>query len=210
LTGSLAEDGRRSNKRSTRPSSKLEWVHSDAQTVASGQTEENRRLVRSHVMAEHRRKKRLQDIERYQKTRFSPLPLRLMQRPAAGQTSSSVPEKHLKGSTDVTRSRDIAVDSFIPLPWVDRLHDAGVEDEENQILSVNKVAAGQSNRSLCTYVGQGSGDPFCTMATNLTERMQGHLHYCKLPSILCSDIGGPIHPRPSAQERKRASIAIQT
>ncbi|GAD92093.1 hypothetical protein NFIA_080900 [Paecilomyces variotii No. 5] len=176
--GGVAEDDHRPSKRSaaTRQPSKLEWVHSDVQTVASGQTQENRRIVRSHVMAEHRRKKRLQDIERYQKTRFNPLPLRLVQRPAPGQHQSNVAEQLSESSSD-SGSSDIDGGRPVPLPWVYRFQNNEPEDGENQILSAKKAVAASSSRSIWTPVGQGSGDPFAAMAASLTGRMHSHLHY---------------------------------
>ncbi|KAJ9221667.1 transcriptional regulator family: Fungal Specific TF [Paecilomyces variotii] len=177
--GSPAEDDHRSNKRSaaTRPPSKLEWVHSDVQTVAGGQTQENRRIVRSHVMAEHRRKKRLQDLERYQKTRFNPLSLRLVQRPSQGQRQASVAEQSPEILSDASGPSDIDSGRSVPLPWVYRVQDNAPEDGENQILPAKKGVSSWPNPSIWSPVGQGSGDPFATMATNLRGRMQGHLHY---------------------------------
>lgn len=209
LTGSPAEDGHRSNKRSaaTRPPSKLEWVHSDVQTVAGGQTQENRRIVRSHVMAEHRRKKRLQDLERYQKTRFNPLSLRLVQRPSQGQRQASAAEQSPEILSDASGPSDIDSGRSVPLPWVYRVQDNAPEDGENQILSAKKGVSSWPNPSIWSPVGQGSGDPFATMAANLRGRMQGHLHYCKLPLFYAPTGGGLRIQRSTCM--KRTAITIQ-
>ncbi|KAL3475196.1 hypothetical protein BJX99DRAFT_230166 [Aspergillus californicus] len=45
--------------------STLFWVHNDPQSVAEGTREETLKLIRSHVMSEHNRKKRLENNKRY-------------------------------------------------------------------------------------------------------------------------------------------------
>ncbi|KAL4918974.1 hypothetical protein BDW62DRAFT_180231 [Aspergillus aurantiobrunneus] len=54
------KQGNASQGRST-----LFWVHNDQQSVAEGTREETLKLIRSHVMSEHNRKKRLESNKRY-------------------------------------------------------------------------------------------------------------------------------------------------
>ncbi|KAE8550565.1 hypothetical protein EYB25_006793 [Talaromyces marneffei] len=49
--------------------SPLFWVNSDPQTVQKGSREETLKRIRSHVMSEHNRKKRLENTRRYNKSK---------------------------------------------------------------------------------------------------------------------------------------------
>ncbi|EED16352.1 hypothetical protein TSTA_014430 [Talaromyces stipitatus ATCC 10500] len=49
--------------------SPLFWVNSDPQTVRKGSREETLKRIRSHVMSEHNRKKRLENTRRYNKSK---------------------------------------------------------------------------------------------------------------------------------------------
>ncbi|KAL5338403.1 hypothetical protein BJX70DRAFT_203393 [Aspergillus crustosus] len=76
------KQGNASQGRST-----LFWVHNDPQSVAEGTREETLKLIRSHVMSEHNRKKRLENNKRYKSKAWKHLAFQ----PVETAASSSAP-----------------------------------------------------------------------------------------------------------------------
>lgn len=61
--------GNQSQQKKNGAQSPLFWVNSDPQTVRRGSKEETLKRIRSHVMSEHNRKKRLENTRRYNKSK---------------------------------------------------------------------------------------------------------------------------------------------
>ncbi|KAI9376716.1 hypothetical protein BJX61DRAFT_530715 [Aspergillus egyptiacus] len=81
------KQGNASQGRST-----LFWVHNDPQSVAEGTREETLKLIRSHVMSEHNRKKRLESNKRYKSKTWKHLAFQPVETTsAASNTATSTP-----------------------------------------------------------------------------------------------------------------------
>jgi hypothetical protein len=80
------KQGNASQGRST-----LFWVHNDPQSVAEGTREETLKLIRSHVMSEHNRKKRLENNKRYKNKAWKHLAFQPVETADSNPASSSAP-----------------------------------------------------------------------------------------------------------------------
>lgn len=174
----------RKNAQASAGKSTLFWVNSDQQTAAAGTTDETLKRIRSHVMSEHNRKKRMESTEQYNKSKWKPSPY---QAPAM-EIGALVPAENTRSS----------LSSSISLPGGHILEEQEIEEVEG--LLTPAAAAGYSalpaaswdgtgfsgamsytpGPSAWTCVGQGANDPFNTGHTQLTDRMMRHLRVCKI------------------------------
>ncbi|KAL2822718.1 fungal-specific transcription factor domain-containing protein [Aspergillus cavernicola] len=87
--------------------STLFWVHNDPQSVAEGTREETLKLIRSHVMSEHNRKKRLENNKRYKSKAWKHLAFQPVETAASASTStasaSAAPESSHQASRKTSR-----------------------------------------------------------------------------------------------------------
>jgi hypothetical protein len=86
-----------SNGRST-----LFWVHTDPQSVSEGTREETLKRIRSHVMSEHNRKKRLENTKRYKSKTWKHLAFQPVE--TAGSNSSSTTAVSATAAAELSQS----------------------------------------------------------------------------------------------------------
>lgn len=176
--------------------STLFWVHTDPQSAAGGNREETLKRIRSHVMSEHNRKKRLGNIK-YKSKSYKHMAFQLPETvpgtldpprsappypprppPASSSSSSSSTSRrsshaaeNAPASQELVRSTSATVDYYNAAPaetW-----DASW-DENGFDGGVTRTTPA----SLWSYVGTGAHDPFNTGHTHLTDRMMRHLQNC--------------------------------
>lgn len=176
--------------------STLFWVNTDLQSAAGGNKEETLKRIRSHVMSEHNRKKRLEGTKRYKSKSYNHMAFQSPETPSSAfrppRTSSlsaaspSSPSSNSRHSSLVSETFSVSqelvptskgVDYFgsAPAEWCDETWDDGDDDR------VVEISARSTTPSLFSYVGTGAHDPFNTGHTQLTDRMMRHLQNCKRP-----------------------------
>lgn len=203
--------------------STLFWVHTDPQSAAGGNREETLKRIRSHVMSEHNRKKRLENTKRYKSksykhmafqppetTRGAHSPPRPPPPPSASSSSPSSSDsgcrshlvENMRADQGSVSSTSATVDYYNASPaetWDESRDDNGFDE-------VVGFPARTSPASLWSYVGTGAGDPFNTGHTQLTDRMMRHLQNCKRSSKAGERSGTDIHS-PLGFDSGSASIA---
>ncbi|KAJ5959883.1 uncharacterized protein N7479_007033 [Penicillium vulpinum] len=167
---------RKSNNASAGKST-LFWVNSDQQTAAAGTTDETLKRIRSHVMSEHNRKKRMETTEQYNRSKWNHA---LYQPPTTN--GALVPAEHLhpciSSSTSVSGSQ---ISEEQELEQVEELvTSTTVGYPATQAASWDDCGFGgtmayPAGLSAWSYMGQGANDPFHTGHTQLTDRMMRHL-----------------------------------
>ncbi|KAE8149376.1 hypothetical protein BDV25DRAFT_156489 [Aspergillus avenaceus] len=177
--------------------SSLFWVHNDAKSVSEGTREETLKRIRSHVMSEHNRKKRLENTKRYKSKAWKHLAFQPPQTTASlsasttPTSSSNIPQRSFTDaplSDDNTLSR-VSDSSLYLAPrtaepsatFVDNApcptivspeHSYGINTSSNtQAMALAPTA------SPLTYSGPGYNDPFGVFPTRLTDRMARHLKH---------------------------------
>ncbi|KAL4905407.1 hypothetical protein BDW74DRAFT_152604 [Aspergillus multicolor] len=195
------KQGNASQGRST-----LFWVHNDPQSVAEGTREETLKLIRSHVMSEHNRKKRLETNKRYKSKAWKHLAYQPAETAASSSTtaagttetafpaeaprqtsrkasSTPLPAQHYSSSSSPSKSPspdDQPIKEEEP-GHVEMVHEYPIVSEapvDNYgIPPKSQALAVVQDPSPYTYVGQGTSDPFSTMHTPLSERMYRHLQH---------------------------------
>jgi hypothetical protein len=139
-----------------------------------------RKLVRSHVAAQHYREKREKDVRNYGLS---------MGNMATGPQALTSPENN---AIDFRQGQNQAIDSrkMLPLQWagrdVPRTIDTsypGLKLQSNTSCNNDTDSpwdfAFQLNAiSPLAYLGQGTSDPFIKVPLALSSRMQKHLFYC--------------------------------
>lgn len=99
------KQGNASQGRST-----LFWVHNDPQSVAEGTREETLKLIRSHVMSEHNRKKRLDTSKRsksktWKHLAFQPVETTASSSATAGSSATAAPSAVASSSRQASRRK---------------------------------------------------------------------------------------------------------
>lgn len=99
------KQGNASQGRST-----LFWVHNDPQSVAEGTREETLKLIRSHVMSEHNRKKRLDTNKRskskaWKHLAFQPVETTASSSATAGSSATAAPSATESSSRQASRRK---------------------------------------------------------------------------------------------------------
>jgi len=173
--------------------STLFWVNTDSETASAGTKEETLKRIRSHVMSEHNRKKRLENTKRYKGKTFKhlpfqppeqipggvgpPRPLVLSPAVSSSNVSSNSSRKVSEASEEDTTQELVpitqAMGHYTPAssaePWEETGFD-GVVGYQN----------GSGAPHIWSPLGQGAHDPFDTGHTKLTDRMMRHLQNCQL------------------------------
>ncbi|KAJ5808725.1 hypothetical protein N7474_009994 [Penicillium riverlandense] len=155
--------------------STLFWVNSDPQSAAQGTKDETLKRIRSHVMSEHNRKKRLENTKRYKTKTWKHL---AFQPPATAVTVG--PQLPL-ASASLNNGRSSA-----EIEYSDAHHElipAGATTYAASTAYPSSSSSGwddneyeePASKSIWTYLGQGARDPFNTGHTQLTDRMMRHV-----------------------------------
>ncbi|PLB39089.1 uncharacterized protein BDW47DRAFT_116745 [Aspergillus candidus] len=177
--------------------SSLFWVHTDSQSVSEGTREDTLKRIRSHVMSEHNRKKRLENTKRYKTKAWKHLAFQPVETSAstpsatAALTASTEPPALTKTTSPGSRETS-ASSSPGHIPPERRMKG---EDSSAGLVVAPVVSAGHIDNghrvspvrvvSPWDYVGQGAQDPFCLGHTRLSDRMMRHLQHflCNLTQI---------------------------
>ncbi|KAJ9269504.1 transcriptional regulator family: Fungal Specific TF [Paecilomyces variotii] len=163
---------RRPHKASTAASkSTLFWVHTDPQSASGSKKEETLKRIRSHVMSEHNRKKRLENAKRYKGKTWKNLAFQPVEPIIAGRSSTSPVELSPgtspdRGSIAYSDQSDDSLTTYFPMR-----NGSGY----TPALSLHDLAYPIPPTDPWTYLGQGSNDPFNVMQVPLSSRMQSHL-----------------------------------
>lgn len=171
--------------------SSLFWVHTDPQSVSEGTREDTLKRIRSHVMSEHNRKKRLENTKRYKTKAWKHLAFQ----PVETSASASAATTALTASTEPPAMTETTPpDSREPSASSSPGHippERRVKEEDDHtglvvapVVSAGRIANGHQVTpvrvaSPWNYVGQGAQDPFCLGHTRLSDRMMRHLQHCK-------------------------------
>ncbi|KAL4941405.1 hypothetical protein BDV06DRAFT_181174 [Aspergillus oleicola] len=198
------KQGNASQGRST-----LFWVHNDPQSVAEGTREETLKLIRSHVMSEHNRKKRLETDKRYKSKAWKHLAFQPVETTSSSNAPSTTAEssqpsnkKPRKPSRTAQSSPTTSsASSKSPSPEHEVIKEepepaeadigdgypmvSGDPIDPYEIKDESQALTVVQDPTPYTYVGQGTSDPFNTMHTPLSERMYRHLQHflCKLTRL---------------------------
>ncbi|KNG82982.1 hypothetical protein ANOM_009112 [Aspergillus nomiae NRRL 13137] len=163
--------------------STLFWVHSDPQSAAQGTREETLKRIRSHVMSEHNRKKRLENTKRYKSKTWKHLAFQPPET-AASSSAASTPLASAPGDSQevplkVSQSEQqgaslenaLAGDApgFVAA-LTENYHDVDASSHSQSLAVVQ-------DHSPLAYLGPGGNDPFNVFHTRLTDRMARHLQY---------------------------------
>jgi hypothetical protein len=160
--------------------------------VRGGSREETLKRIRSHVMSEHNRKKRLENTRRYNNK--SKTWKNLAFRPDTGASSRSSPTSSETSSLKDTPSPDNREDSpthsppksterLSPASEIIIVHSPSGIIKDLQAGQVQEWEAATNGMAFVgapwSYVGQGINDPFNTTRVQLSEQQFGHLEFCK-------------------------------
>jgi hypothetical protein len=181
--------------------STLFWVHSDPDSAAGGTKEETLKRIRSHVMSEHNRKKRLENTKKYKGKSWKHLAFQPPEtipggmgppRPPVSTPSSSSSSSRL--GSQVSESPPLknelvpttsAVEYYPPVPaetatWTEQTwsEDSWEDSNYDGVDGVVGFSTTSQRYSPWSYVGSGVHDPFNTGHTQLTDRMMRHLQNC--------------------------------
>lgn len=187
---------RKADKASGR--STLFWVNSDQQSVSEGAREDTLKRIRSHVMSEHNRKKRLENTKRYKSKTWKHLAFQPVETAAAASAGPSAPaigpmppppgrssvkassasrgkQPSRSGSNNDNHANDLVVTSAPGHPAVMAV--ASTSGEPSYSYAVAPVPPSPSPTM---FLGHGAhADPFNMAHTPLTDRMFRHLQRCK-------------------------------
>lgn len=182
--------------------STLFWVHTDPDSAASGTKEETLKRIRSHVMSEHNRKKRLENTKKYKGKSWKHMAFQPPEtipgavgppRPSVSSTPSTSSTSSRWGShssaSPPLKQEETPASSTVeyykpatatPESWACQIWSEEPYDDS----SYDKVVGYPTNKprySPWSYVGSGAHDPFNTGHTQLTDRMMRHLQNCSFP-----------------------------
>lgn len=160
--------------------STLFWVHTDPQSASGSKKEETLKRIRSHVMSEHNRKKRLENAKRYKGKTWKNLAFQPVEPTTDGRSSASPVEQSSGTSSErgsisySVQSNDLATDYF------------ALEEGNgySAALSLQDRHSPVDNTDPWPYIGQGSNDPFNMMQVPLSNRMLSHLQLCECTFFL--------------------------
>ncbi|KAJ5574381.1 uncharacterized protein N7459_008808 [Penicillium hispanicum] len=169
--------------------STLFWVNSDPQTASTGTKEETLKRIRSHVMSEHNRKKRLESTKKYKPKTWKNLAFQPPEtipgamgppRPPVSSSSSSSSPDSRRSSYAIDQS-DIKQE-LVPVATTTAMgyHSAVLAEAwdgrfDDTFDEVVGYASRPAAPSVWAYVGSGAHDPFNTGHTQMTDRMMRHL-----------------------------------
>ncbi|KAH8700894.1 hypothetical protein BGW36DRAFT_291974 [Talaromyces proteolyticus] len=180
--------------------SPLFWVNADVQSVKGGSREETLKRIRSHVMSEHNRKKRLENTRRYNKNKtwknlaFRPDPA------ATSKSSQSPPTFFTSGSStssssspEHASSKDSASPESgddLPTGAVQKMQqdsntfiadtDTFIVNTAPEMVESVQVDPLQQGEILLahpwSYIGVGGSDPFNAVQVSVSNSHFQHLH----------------------------------
>ncbi|PWY91207.1 hypothetical protein BO70DRAFT_392855 [Aspergillus heteromorphus CBS 117.55] len=185
--------------------STLFWVHTDPQSVSEGTREETLKRIRSHVMSEHNRKKRLENTKRYKSKTWKHLAFQPVETTASSSSSAtaasstSPPGPSHKQTVTESPSFGTRITSDSSSSGSSSPEQRHKEEPDNALVVTNvashpAVSAGTvDNYSLeapshnaltpvqpaspWVYLGSGGSDPFNAMHTVMSDRMGRHLQH---------------------------------
>ncbi|KAF9888329.1 hypothetical protein FE257_008762 [Aspergillus nanangensis] len=183
--------------------STLFWVHTDPQSASEGTREETLKRIRSHVMSEHNRKKRMENTKRYNKGKtwkhlaFQPVETTASSSATISPSSSyKSPVKASSPESRITPDPPPSDSTFSSPEQVKHEHpehaltvsDTRAPEYPEAVSTVSdsySVSAPVHTHAVTppqamspwTYVGTGANDPFNVLHTSLTDRMMRHLQY---------------------------------
>ncbi|KAG2419230.1 hypothetical protein HFD88_004025 [Aspergillus terreus] len=182
--------------------STLFWVHTDPQSVSEGTREETLKRIRSHVMSEHNRKKRMENTKRYNKGKtwkhLAFQPVETAASSAAAPTTSTTAPSHRSPSKTASPKSRISSDSSpssspeevkreSPQQAIAAVSDTRVVAYPASVTTADGyggsppfqpyVVETTQSMSPYAYLGPGGKDPFSVMHTPLTDRMMRHLQH---------------------------------
>jgi hypothetical protein len=190
--------------------SPLFWVNSDPQTVQKGSREETLKRIRSHVMSEHNRKKRLENTRRYNKSKtwknlaYRPEPIatsklsRAIESSIPSPSSSSISDRSSSKSSSSPELREnsppdslktsrstgsLASETSIAFSTSqDSTQDYTQDSPQDQQLSV--ISRHESNSvPTAPFVGTDDLlDPFQASQIRLSEAQYQHFKFCMFPN----------------------------
>ncbi|KAJ5341023.1 hypothetical protein N7541_010147 [Penicillium brevicompactum] len=169
----------RKNGNASAGKSTLFWVNSDPQTAAEGTKEETLKRIRSHVMSEHNRKKRIESTKQYNKNKWKHSPYELPVTESgplvpvgpAPAPSIITPPASLANSR-ISEEQDLDVEEVVPT-YTTGYSEVSAPSWDGS--GFDGAVAYPHAQSVWSYVGQGANDPFNTGHTQLTDRMMRHL-----------------------------------
>lgn len=175
--------GRNATSRARKPrkanngKSPLFWVHMDQQSVSEGAREDTLKSIRSHVMSEHNRKKRLESTKRYKTKAWKHLAFQPV------ETTTTVPGQAgpaRVGLSENQHSASAEEDDEHPTDAVDfpASSATAMPSESHDVALANTRP---ESMSPWAYLGAGGNDPFGMTHTPLSDRMLRHLQHCKFP-----------------------------
>ncbi|KAJ5267571.1 hypothetical protein N7478_010379 [Penicillium angulare] len=160
--------------------STLFWVNTDPQTASAGTKEETLKRIRSHVMSEHNRKKRLESTKRYKSKTWKHLPFQPPEQipggvgpprppaPPSSVSSTSTPSENRRTSYAIDDDTDTDL-----VPYTSSAGYASGDLSESWDDTGFDGVVGYQSRSatapIWTYIGPGAHDPFNTGHTQLTD-----------------------------------------
>jgi hypothetical protein len=152
--------------------SPLFWVHMDQQSASEGSKEDTLKRIRSHVMSEHNRKKRLDSTKRYKGKAWKHLDFQPVETTAAvpGRVNSPRDSQDLSSVKRDAEDDDLSADA-IGFP------------ASSAVAESRSVGAPATTASPWAYLGSGANDPFYMMHTPLSGRMFWHLQHCKSNTV---------------------------
>ncbi|KAL1966650.1 hypothetical protein VTN77DRAFT_4061 [Rasamsonia byssochlamydoides] len=164
--------------------STLFWVNSDPQSVKAGSREEMLKRIRSHVMSEHNRKKRLENTRRYNKSKTWK---NLAYRPPAGSSHPSPTSSESSSSKDsVSSDRDDSPSHSPPNSGERVIPSSEIVPAHSPRGIIKDLQAGYPVQDWVdvttavvpwSYVGHGMNDPFDSTRVQLSDRQFGHLQF---------------------------------
>lgn len=195
------EDARQSQQKTAGARSPLFWVNTDPQTVKRGSKEEQLKRIRSHVMSEHNRKKRLENTRRYNKSKtwknlaYRPEPVGTSKHPRASgsslssPTSSSASDRSSSKSSASPENREDSPPGTLAISrssgsltsetsWVQSTSPSSTQD-----LLLDQLSAAPRQDSFATsppFIGSDGIDPFQATQVQLSQTQYQHLKYCML------------------------------
>lgn len=211
--------------------STLFWVNSDPQSASGGTKEETLKRIRSHVMSEHNRKKRLENKKQYKgkswkHLAFQPsetipggvgppgLPV-TAENQASASTSTRTSNSHSHSTsarTSVSGSTQTTEDTYVKQALVpvstttDYYNTVPVESWDQNVY--DEVVGYQTQPApVWTYIGSGAHDPFNTGHTQLTDRMMRHLQNCESRPWLANTRSLLTFHSPVGSDTRSASVA---
>ncbi|OKL56599.1 hypothetical protein UA08_08174 [Talaromyces atroroseus] len=174
------------------PTNPLFWVNSDLQTVNGGSRQETLKRIRSHVMSEHNRKKRLENTRRYNRDKtwknlaFRPESASRLSisstsnRSSSKASSSSSPEdkEHsFRKGGNIAKPKGVKTAAPARTSSADITRDQRLSATNTQYQDVYRQGP-DAYKASPRRVATGDVDPFHAAQVRLSETQYQHLKFC--------------------------------